>query len=41
VLAGALTDGGMIGWSAVIDAEGAESIRAYVAGNARALQAEE
>jgi quinohemoprotein ethanol dehydrogenase len=41
VLDGALEPNGMIGWSAFIDAIDAENIRAYVAAQARALQAAE
>ena len=41
VIDGALTDRGMIGWTQFIDASQAESIRAYVARQAVALQQEE
>jgi quinohemoprotein ethanol dehydrogenase len=41
VLDGALEPNGMIGWSAFIDAIDAENIRAYIAAQARALQAAE
>jgi mono/diheme cytochrome c family protein len=39
VIDGALTERGMIGWGHLIDDTQAESIRAYVAGQARRLQA--
>jgi quinohemoprotein ethanol dehydrogenase len=38
VIDGALEQNGMIGWAEFMDAEGAETIRAYVASQARALQ---
>ncbi len=41
VIGGALADRGMIGWGRYLDAAGAETIRAYVGEQARALQREE